>query len=59
VRLEWKLLLKDIAKDIYMEELFNRGLDTSNREKKPTFEEYVASLNLMVICSKNDNNKAK
>ena len=36
VKLEHKLLLTDIAKDIYMEELFNRGIDANNRDKKPS-----------------------
>lgn len=40
VKLDHKLLLNDIAKDIYMEELFNRGIDEKKREKKPDFEEF-------------------
>ena len=38
-----------------MEELFNRGHDKSNREKKPDFEEFVAGLELMVTCNRYDN----
>jgi hypothetical protein len=53
--LDHGLLLKDIAKDLYMEDLFNLGQDSKNRDLKPNFDKFLAGLDLFVTCNRYDN----
>jgi len=55
-------LLDDIAKDIYMLEVFNLGTGANPHNKqeiKPPFEDLVASLNHAVCATRYDNSRAK